>query len=360
MQIANAALFYCSGSSDKVYQAQVIKNDEGCLVNFQYGRRGNALTSGTKTASPVDEATARKIFKKLVAEKMAKGYTPDESGTAYQDTPKGELFTGILPQLLNPVDESELEKLFRDGSFVMQEKHDGERRMISNVGAEFFGINRKGMRVSLPIPVVEALADLPPNSLLDGEIIGDVYYPFDILECHGVDLRKQPYEDRVDVLRDEMETIAGKTIVPVVTLSSEADKRHAYAVIRKRNGEGVSFKQRYSSHTVGRPNSGGDHLKFKFVESGTFVVTAQNDSKRSVQVAAFADNGGKVDLGNVSIPPNYDVPEVGSTVEVKYLYAFPNGGSLYQPIYRGKRSDQSLDDCKLSQLKYKPEQAAAA
>jgi len=344
--------------SDKEYHVDLVGTPGGYLVNFRYGRRGSALATGTKTKDPVDYAKAKKVYDKLVAEKMGKGYTPSETGTAYQDTPAGDLFTGILPQLLNPVDESELEVLFREGSFVMQEKFDGERRMVSNIGGEFFGINKKGMRVALPIPVVEALTDLSPNTLLDGEIIGDVYYPFDILERDGVDLRDCTYEDRVDALNDEMGTIAGKTIIPVVCFVSEGDKRHAYSVIRERKGEGVVWKLLRGSHSIGRPNSGGDHLKFKFVESGTFLVTAQNDSKRSVQVAAFDENGNRVELGNVTIPPNYDVPDVGAIVEVEYLYAFLNG-CIYQPIYRGVRTDQDIDACVTRQLKYKPMSEAA-
>ena len=59
-------------------------------------------------------------------------------------------------------------------------------------------------------------------------------------------------------------------------------------------------------------------------------------------------------VGNVTIPPNHAVPVIGELVEVEYLYAYPCG-SLYQPVYRGKRNDLDINACTTRQLKYKPE-----
>lgn len=46
-----------------------------------------------------------------------------------------------------------------------------------------------------------------------------------------------------------------------------------------------------------------------------------------------------VGVGNVTIPVNFDVPNEGDLVEVRYLYAFP-GGSLFQPVYLGSREGE--------------------
>lgn len=359
MQNEKISLYFSEGGSDKEYHAELLEAEGGFLVNFRYGRRGSALTGGSKTKDPVPYDKAKKVYDKLVAEKRGKGYSTGESGTAYQDTPKEALVTGVLPQLLNPVDEADLERLLKDPAWVMQEKHDGERRMVSNVGGEFFGINRKGLRVALPLPLVNALADLPANSILDSEIIGDTIHVFDLLQLDGDDLRLAAYEDRLDIMSDVLRATDIRHVVPVVTLRSEADKRHTFGLVKSRNGEGVVFKRLAAVYTVGRPNSGGDQLKFKFVESATLFVYGHNEGKRSVQVAAFDGKGGAVILGSVTIPPNYEVPEIGAVVEVEYLYAFPSGGSVYQPVYRGPRTDQSMDDCVVSQLKYKPMAIAA-
>ena len=83
-------LFYRDGSSDKVYQIQIAPIGDLFVVNFQFGRRGTALQTGSKTTSPVSLSKAEQIFDKLVAEKQAKGYSISESGTPYQATTKEE------------------------------------------------------------------------------------------------------------------------------------------------------------------------------------------------------------------------------------------------------------------------------
>ncbi len=61
---------------------------------------------------------------------------------------------------------------------------------------------------------------------------------------------------------------------------------------------------------------------------------------------------------NVKIPTNQPVPAEGDLVEVAYLYAFP-GGSLFQPVLLGQRSDLGAEDCTMGQLKFKRQAEAA-
>lgn len=71
----NVSLYFCQGSSDKEYHIQLVEATGGYVVNFQYGRRGNALQSGTKTLVPVSLGVAERVYQKLLQEKTAKGYT---------------------------------------------------------------------------------------------------------------------------------------------------------------------------------------------------------------------------------------------------------------------------------------------
>ncbi|MEO7101038.1 MAG: hypothetical protein ABI162_16905 [Luteolibacter sp.] len=48
-----------------------------------------------------------------------------------------------------------------------------------------------------------------------------------------------------------------------------------------------------------------------------------------------------------------------ATSAVRYLYAFRESGSLYQPVYLGRRDDVPQTDCTTDQLKYKTSAAAA-
>jgi len=120
--------------------------------------------------------------------------------------------------------------------------------------------------------------------------------------------------------------------------------------MKKEDREGVVFKKLDAKFTEGRPSSGGNMLKLKFWSSCSCIVVRQHKSKRSVEVAL-----GDVNMGSITIPPNYDVPEPGDIVEVKYLYVVAEGGSLYQPIYLGKRDDVDASECtiKKQHIKYK-------
>ena len=63
---------------------------------------------------------------------------------------------------------------------------------------------------------------------------------------------------------------------------------------------------------------------------------------------------GWLSVGNVTIPANHEIPEEGDVVEIRYLYAH-RGGSIYQPVYLGKRGDIDICECTTAQLKFKPE-----
>jgi bifunctional non-homologous end joining protein LigD len=192
-------LYYREGSSDKVYQAAIEPAGELFVVNFAYGRRGSTLTTGTKTSSPVDYDTAKKIFTKLVNEKKAKGYTEGESGTPYQHTDKQS--SEILPQLLNPIEEADVERLLHDDDYCAQEKFDGRHILIRRQDAQIEGINKKGLLVGLPESVSNDIRNLPGNFIPDGESVGDDYNAFDLLELNGENLRPLGYRDRLDCLK---------------------------------------------------------------------------------------------------------------------------------------------------------------
>ena len=141
------SMFYCEGKSDKVYHVQLDKVLEGYVVNFQYGRRGSALNSGTKTESPVSLENAQKVFTKLVNEKQAKGYK--QGADSVLVIPQGnfvktEVVSEILPQLLNPIEDPEI--YINDDNFLAQEKIDGERRIVCFDG-EITQYNRKGQLI---------------------------------------------------------------------------------------------------------------------------------------------------------------------------------------------------------------------
>jgi len=129
--------------------------------------------------------------------------------------------------------------------------------------------------------------------------------------------------------------------------------------LRSENAEGVVFKRCEAAFTSGRPNSGGDQFKFKFVETASVIVLKLNQ-RRSVAIGLWGD-AKLVPAGNLTIPVDQPVPDVGDIIEVRYLYAIPGSGSLFQPVYLGPRDDIAAAECCRDQLKFRkaPESTAA-
>ena len=345
-------LYYREGGSDKVYQAAIEPQGECYVVKIAYGRRGSTMSTGTKTQTPVDYDTATRIFTKLVNEKKAKGYTPGLDGTPYQHTAKADRATGILPQLLNPIDEQEVKRLVKDVAWCAQEKFDGRRVLVRKHGAEIHGINRKGLLIGLPSPIVVGAHKITGDFILDGECVGDVLYAFDLLEWDGEDYRPKPYHRRLVTLARLLDTPGVGHIELAETTTDPANKERLFRHLQSEQREGVVFKRLDAPYTPGRPNRGGNQLKHKFYATLSAVVARVNP-QRSVELRLLSAQGWNV-VGNVTIPPNHAVPSVGTVVEVKYLYGFRESNALYQPIYLGPRQDIEQHECILAQVKYKP------
>jgi bifunctional non-homologous end joining protein LigD len=344
-------LYYREGSSDKIYQASIEGQAGGHVVNFAFGRRGTALSTGTKTQAPVSLEKAKAIFDKLVKEKQAKGYTPGEDGTPYQHTDKAALATGIHCQLLNPIEAHEVEQYLCNDEYWMQEKFDGRRLLIQKKDKGAIGINRQGLAVALPLTLVGDAANCPLDFIIDGEALGDVLCVFDVLWIGSEDMRSLPFVERCLRLMNLVKSFAHPHLLLPLTVCTTEEKRSLFNTLKALGKEGVVFKRSDALYTAGRPASGGSQLKHKFYESASFIVGAIN-AKRSVGLL-LDNNGTLVDAGNVTIPPNHHIPDTGTIVECRYLYAFQESGCIFQPTYLGERSDLSVADCSTDQLKYK-------
>lgn len=341
------SFYYKDGSSDKVYHAQIVQKDDLYVVDFQYGRRGSTLTPGTKTKSPVTLEVAEKAFQTVIRERIAKGYTEGESSAIFQSVDLADRITGISPQLLNNLSDDELLKFIQDDEWMMQEKHDGRRLMFKKTKDEATAINKKGLSIAVPESVSSLIQSVPEDVLVDGEIIGENYYIFDILEYNGKDLRSQSAKERFEVLA----SIPALKDNVVETYFNTQDKTAFFEKLKEAKREGAVFKKIGSAYVPGRPASGGNQRKYKFWASLTAKVMGQHKTKRSVNVGLYKD-GELVDMGKVTIPANYDIPDVNAYVEVVYLYC-EVGGKLYQSKYKGIRDDQDDTDCGYGQVKFK-------
>jgi bifunctional non-homologous end joining protein LigD len=349
-------LYLKDGRADKVYTASV----DSTVVQFAWGRRGGTMQTKTETAAT--PGAAELLCHKKLSEKRAKGYTdgPDATpivtpGFDPQASPaagRAGLTLVPRPMLLNEIGDAELLQLARDADWCMQEKHDGNRILLRKSGARLTSYSRTGRETSaLPKAIVEAAMSYPGDFLLDGEIVGDLIWGFDLLAWEEGETSALPYTLRLFHLTGIFgDSVSG---IRIVQTASEPDEKLAlFARVRKQGGEGVVLKRLSARYEAGRPNSGGPALRYKFIATITVRVASQNP-QRSVNMQL--EDGTHV--GRVTIPPNHPLPPAGVLCEVRYLYAHRGSNSLSQAVYLGVRDDVEHADGP-AQLKFKSEDAA--
>lgn len=338
-----------STNTDKEYHVHLRQGDGGYTVDFAYGRRSGSLATGTKTAQPVQLLRAETIERRLIAEKVGKGYVEDTSGQRDIGTDTGEA-SGYAPQLLNAIDRVELESMIATPLIGFQQKADGERRLLLIDQGLVRGINRKGEFVGIPAAWTALGQSLQRKVVIDGEHVADVLYAFDLL-VDGVDITQATFADRFSALERLVEALGRPDflrLLPVARGSEE--KARLVADLEARKAEGVVARLLCAQYTAGRPNSGGTALKYKFWESSTAIVGTLNPTRRSVGLLMLDDDRREVAVGNVTIPPNAEVPAVGALVEVRYLYRAGAQGALFQPTYLGERKDLTREAATLRQI----------
>lgn len=367
--VASVTLHNNTDNSDKIYQCDVVPSGDLYLVNTLNGRRGGSMTPRTKTKVPVSLDEAMKIYDGVIREKRADNYRVLEGGTAVEAQAASNDADGAFhqPQLLNDIDRDAAMKLIEDDSWVMQEKKDGKRIAVAINLADVRISNKSARACSIPASIVTAIQSLHSDVFIgpvqyveaDGELVDGKYHVFDMFAIDGQDLRMLPYEERAAasarlIARNKSVSVGNSlfdSLEAVESFYGTAAKLAAFERIEAAKGEGVVFKRRDMVYTPGRPNSGGNALKFKFRETSTAICLGESsDGKRSIRLGLLNGAGEMVNVGKVTVPPNQIVPQPNDLVEVLYLYKYEDG-CFFQPVLIGIRDDQTREDCTLSQVK---------
>jgi bifunctional non-homologous end joining protein LigD len=364
-QEVSVSLYSQHGGSDKVYNVFLKKGGDGdeWLVNFSNGKRGKTMTPGTKTASPVPYAKALKAFISLVNSKKngdSHYVEGDLSAVDYQaviaqDANGAKPLFGIFPQHPTPINAEQMERLLKDRNWGLQQKANGENRLVRSNNGAFDGGNKKGQMCPLPMQWTQEFANLG-NFVANGEhVAGDKFMAFDLLEKDGVDLRSRPQKERYEMLEA---LLAGKeTLAPSFKILTcyyeEADKRALLAHVKEHRLEGVVTKLASAPYGEGK---GPDSLKYVLNETATCIVTGHNQ-QQSIQVGLLNDKGEIEPCGNVTC--GKVKPAIDSHVDVQYMYR-NKSGAFYIPVLdpegRGHRADVDRSECNTVQVtRFEPE-----
>ena len=153
---------------------------------------------------------------------------------------------------------------------AVRDQYDGYRALGINGSAGTKLLSRRGNDLASRFPrVAEALADLPPNTMLDGEVVAldddgrpsfkllhrsataserIVYYAFDVLVYAGQEVGARPLRDRRRLLETALANVGD-----VVRLSATLDASVERLVVAARDFgfEGVVAKRADSSYEAG-------------------------------------------------------------------------------------------------------------
>lgn len=338
--------------SDKVYALNLEEVEGGWVVNYRNGRRvrgsgykirGNAGGTHTRTPRPYDAAL--RIFQRLIREKLAEHYviveqTRDGSAELDEAESRNSGRQPMFPFAL--ADEQRARQLCENPSYCMQEEEAGERGLLlKDTNGDVRGIDRHGEYIELPAQVRDTPALLRAQSfLLDGELIGQTLRVWDLLEQDGEDLRDQPMQIRYERLCSLIPNYYRLPIEVVPTAFSKSAKQAMLDAIKAGHGEGVVFK------LVGAPYIEGASkysLKHTFRTLAVVQAVGSNRASRSIQMGVTSDEGIRF-MGNLSIPTEVDMPELGSLATVEYLDAAPGGSSLREARYVGPSLDSPEAD----------------
>lgn len=361
-------LFFQEGNSDKVYYARIVPAGASVYdVVVQWGRRGSTLSQGKK-AVKVSLEKAQATLDRLVKEKTNKGYEamtaqvkpaevapPVGEGSASKSGSVRKK-VGRVAQLLNAIEAHEVERLLSDDAVLAQQKLDGNRVLCHVEDGEVLPTNRAGQKTNVPAQVLAGLIHLPKGTVVDGEVVGQVYWLFDVLEFAGRDVTGLSCVERFTLLTDELEPGLSEPVRVLESALTTKQKRSLYERLQHSGAEGIVFKRKDAPYTGGRPSSGGTQLKCKFVSSADVVLVENAGNAYRMQVF---DGGKAFDVGRVfSGTTNESRAFIDAALgrgerlvaEVRYLYA-TNDSQLFQPIFVRVRSDKPEKDCVRAQLK---------
>ncbi|MBX3154789.1 MAG: WGR domain-containing protein [Deltaproteobacteria bacterium] len=361
--VKSIRLFFQEGSSDKLYNAAIVKDGELYTVTVEWGRRGGSLNQGSK-AVKVALAVAQKKYDALVREKTNKGYQAitEELQPAAVAPPEGQGSgsrvgtkrprVGQVAQLLQAIEEDELAAYLANDRMIAQQKIDGDRVLVQ-IGDDMLVTNRDGQKKDVDLRMFEGLSYLPHGTVVDGELLaGGEYWLFDVLQVGDDDVRARGYLERWELLDGELEpALSGNVrIVPIARGRKAKQKLHDQ--LRASGAEGLVFKDAQAPYTPGR---GRSQLKCKFVKSADVIIV--ENAGNAYQMAVY-DGKKLFECGRVFAgTTNADRKSLDAALgrkerpicEVQYLYA-TDDHQLFQPKFVRVRDDKVAKDCLRDQL----------
>jgi bifunctional non-homologous end joining protein LigD len=385
------SLFKLSGRKD---QWLLVKTKDR---EARKGWKLNTLLEDDKPAPVARRGPARKQRRPAAPKKTSRA-SPQPYG---HDTPVPGAVAASMPDVLEPMLATLVDRPFDDPDWLFETKWDGVRTLAYLDEGQVRLVSRNHKAMAFRYPELAGLAEgvRAAQAVLDGEIVSlddeghasfqrlqarmglqdpaeierlaaerpVVFMAFDLLYCDGYDLRAGALVDRQALLRSRL--AAGDRLHLSQPLDASGER--AYRVAREQGVEGLIAKRKDSPYQSGRS---GDWLKIKTVQRQELVVGGFTAPRRSrplfgALVTGYYQDGKLLYAGHVggglshadldhlhgllaplktSKPPFADPPSTNEVVtwveprlvvEVKFA-EWTSDGCLRQPIFLGLRDDK--------------------
>jgi bifunctional non-homologous end joining protein LigD len=264
--------------------------------------------------------------------------------------------TDINPMLARPF-EGDVDTYALNSEWVFEQKIDGKRALVHVNDREAVAYNRQGEETGMPDTVYKAFDHKGFDSqwVFDGEILDHILWVFDVLICPGADggvtdLRDLAFSARRQFLEGLFDTWDPEHVNLVRQEHVDVKKSMLLKQVHENGGEGVVIKHLASKYEGKRSHN---WLKLKFTKTHEVVVTNLNRGDKDLAVdIGYTHEGELVEAGGLKVPERFiELVEVGTVVEVRYLYA-TNDHKLYQPVFLRLRDDKKPEECTTEGLQY--------
>lgn len=270
--------------------------------------------------------------------------------------------TDITPMLARPF-EGDVDTYALNSEWVFEQKIDGKRALVHVADREAVAHNRQGEETGMPDTVHRAFDNkgFDGRWVFDGEILDHILWVFDVLVCPGpdggvTDLRDLALSARRQFLEQLFDQWQPEHVKLVRQEHVDVKKSMLLKQVHDSGGEGVVIKHLASKYEGRRSHN---WLKLKFTATHEVVVSGlrRGDKDLAVDIGYMHRSPGNEgptfrNAGGLKIPEKFiEQVEVGTVVEVRYLYA-TDDHKLYQPVFLRLRDDKRPDDCTTEGLQY--------
>jgi hypothetical protein len=364
--IHETTLSFTDRTSDKEYDVRTIDLANGTFtVEASWGRTAAKKQSQIKSlAVDIDEAI--KIHRRIAKEKVDRGYILRYDDFRPRDIPFVDDLAlpnwspTFVPRLNKRIDGAVAQReLLEYESYLIQPHVSGERMLLiipQLIDGAYQCINRRGVIIypEKIRPIVNAITDqhFGQQIVLDGvqERDGN-YVVFDLLRFGGVDFSNEPYEVRLNALRELFVFEKPLTLIP--TAEEHRYRAAAIETARKANRAGVVFRDRFASYSNESIPIG---YMAHFFRRAFCVVRPLTSTSPSFYATMFQPVSGEFEtVAVIEWPATIGGPiQEGAVLEIQY-----DGTNvahhLINPVIRRIRSDISYAECSMDMLEnYEP------